>query len=288
MGGAALVTLFYTGGDVHTLIVMYSINVFVTFSLSNLGMCRHWWRQQNVEKALRIRRLVLFGIGLATCGSILGVTVWEKFSYGGWITIAATAVIFTLCLAIRAHYANVGHRLLDLYQSLEVPPPAVAKPDLGEPDPKQPVAVVLVAAYRGPGIHTTLNVFKMFPGHFKGLIFCSVAVLDSGDFKGEAAIAGLQARSEEQLKRYRVLANGLGMPSAYRLALGTDAVEESVKLCRKIREQYPKATFFAGKVLFERDTLIHMLLHNDTAFAIQRRLQWDGLTTVVVPARCRW
>jgi hypothetical protein len=31
-----------------------------------------------------------------------------------------------------------------------------------------------------------------------------------------------------------------------------------------------------------------MLLHNDTAFAIQRRLQWDGLTTVVVPARCRW
>lgn len=288
MGGAALIALLGTQGSVDTIVIMYSINVFLTFTLTMAGMCRHWWRQQNVKRALRTRRLVLFGIGLATCGSILGVTVWEKFGVGGWITIAATAVIFGFCLAIRTHYTNVGRRLLDLYQSLEVPPPAVAKPDLGEPDPKLPVAVVLVAAYRGPGIHTTLNVFKMFPGHFKGLIFCSVAVLDSGDFKGEDAIAALQARSEEQLRRYRVLANGLGVPSAYRLALGTDAVEESVKLCRKIREQYPKATFFAGKVLFERDTLLHMLLHNDTAFAIQRRLQWDGLTTVVVPARCRW
>src|SRR4029077_14333815 len=46
MGGASLVALWYTGGDVGALVVMYAINVFVTFSLSQLAMCRYWWRDR--------------------------------------------------------------------------------------------------------------------------------------------------------------------------------------------------------------------------------------------------
>ena len=44
MGGAALATLVLSGGSVHLLVVLYSINVFIDFSLSQLGMLRHWWR----------------------------------------------------------------------------------------------------------------------------------------------------------------------------------------------------------------------------------------------------
>ena len=43
MGVAALAMLFYTQGNIHILIVMYSINVFLTFTLSQLGMGRFWW-----------------------------------------------------------------------------------------------------------------------------------------------------------------------------------------------------------------------------------------------------
>ena len=44
MGAASLVLLWMTGGDVRLLVILYSINVFLTFTLSQLGMVRHWWQ----------------------------------------------------------------------------------------------------------------------------------------------------------------------------------------------------------------------------------------------------
>jgi amino acid transporter len=51
MGGAALAALFYTGGDVRHIVVMYSINVFLTFSMTEMGMCRFWFsgRRKNPD-----------------------------------------------------------------------------------------------------------------------------------------------------------------------------------------------------------------------------------------------
>jgi len=46
MGGMAFLMLFITGGSVRYLVIMYSINVFLTFSLSQFGMCRHWWQDR--------------------------------------------------------------------------------------------------------------------------------------------------------------------------------------------------------------------------------------------------
>ena len=47
----------------------------------------------------------------------------------------------------------------------------------------------------------------------------------------------------------------------------------------------PQTTFFAGKVLFEREHWYHRLLHNETAYTIQKRMQWAGKTMVILPAR---
>jgi hypothetical protein len=49
MGGAALVTMMLTSGSVKYLVVLYSINVFITFFLSQLGMVRHWWQVRGKE-----------------------------------------------------------------------------------------------------------------------------------------------------------------------------------------------------------------------------------------------
>jgi hypothetical protein len=62
-------------------------------------------------------------------------------------------------------------------------------------------------------------------------------------------------------------------------------VDEAEKLCRRLHREFPKATFFAGKIVFQRERWYQRLLHNETAFAIQRRLQWSGQTMVVIPAR---
>jgi len=52
-----------------------------------------------------------------------------------------------------------------------------------------------------------------------------------------------------------------------------------------IREKYPRSVFFAGKLLFEAEKWYYPLLHNETAFAISRRLQLQGIPTVVMPIR---
>jgi hypothetical protein len=62
-------------------------------------------------------------------------------------------------------------------------------------------------------------------------------------------------------------------------------VESATELCEKVTEEFPRSTFFTGQLIFQRVRFFQKLLHNETAFAIQRRLQWSGLTTVILPIR---
>ncbi len=286
MGAASLAALLYTRGDVHHLVVMYSINVFLTFSLSMLGMSRLSWQRIREGKSGK-RRLALFLIGLVLCLTILIITSIEKFGQGGWITLLVTGCVIVLAFYIRRHYRKSAAALAKLYASLiEVLP---SQPDVQAAplDPKKPTAAVLVASYGAVGIHTVLNIFKTFPGHFKNLVFLSVGVIDSGTFKGSEAVEDLQKETEATLQKYIDLAKKLGVPATYRLAIGTDVVEEADRLCLEAAKEFPQITYFATKVIFQREKWYHRFLHNETAYAIQRRLQWDGKTMVVIPARVR-
>ena len=197
-----------------------------------------------------------------------------------------TALVVALCFVIRRHYRAVEAALTKLYAELgDVPrDPGAAPPPL---EPQRATAAVLVASYGGLGIHTALNIFKAFPDHFHNLVFLSVGVIDSGGFKGEDAIESLRERTERDLARYVELARGLGVAATWRLALGTDAVEEAEKLCLAVAAEFPRTTFFAGKVIFQRERWYQKLLHNETAVSIQKRLQWAGRTMVILPARVR-
>jgi hypothetical protein len=152
-------------------------------------------------------------------------------------------------------------------------------------DRRAPTAAVLVPSFGGIGIHTVLNIFRSFPGHFKNLVFISVGVIDSGGFKGADAVGELEANTEAMLKRYRAVATELVVPSEYRFSVGTDAVAEAERLCLAVMRDFSVVTFFGGKVVFERERWYQRLLHNETALAIQKRLYWAGATMVVLPAR---
>jgi amino acid transporter len=287
MGGAALAALLYTRGDVRAIVVMYSINVFLTFSLSMLGMSISWLRSRH-ERPHRRRRAALFVVGFVLCAGILAVTISEKFSEGGWVTMAVTGSLVLLCFVVRRHYRDVGGALSKLYAELENLPPepeVAAGAALAEVDPNCPTAAVLVASYGGLGIHTAVNIFATFPGHFRNIVFLSVGVIDSGAFKGEDAVKSLASDTEATLQRYVDLASRLGVPSTYRFALGTDAVQEAEALCLAVKREFPRTTFFAGKVIFRQERWFQRVLHNETAFAIQKRLQFAGQTMVILPAR---
>jgi amino acid transporter len=285
MGAAALAALLYTRGDVGHLVVMYSINVFLTFSLSMFSMLRFWRRQRGSRPEWR-RRAALFGAGLGLCATILVVTTVEKFTHGGWVTLTVTSVVIAFAFLIRRHYRSVARELDRLYRALgDLPRAGAAAPAPGPLDPSAPTAAILVGSYGGVGIHTLLNIFRAFPGHFANVVFLSVGVIDSGEFKGEHGVEALQARTAEMLTRYVALAAELGVPATARLAIGTEAVAEAEKLCLETSRAFPRAVFFAGKLIFRRERWYHRLLHNETALAIETRLRWLGKTTVTLPIR---
>jgi amino acid transporter len=284
MGLAALAALWYTSGNVGHLVVMYSINVFLTFSLSMVSMMRFWRRHR--ERSQWKRRLLLFAMGAGLCLIILLTTLYEKFTQGGWITVTITAIVIGICFLIRGHYRRVAEQLERLYEELG---------DLGQGSGaagqrgsvKPPTAAVLVGAYNGVGIHTMLNIFRTFPGHFKSIVFLSVGVVDSGQFKGEHALDELRARTEEMLDQYLALADSLGVPATSRLAMGTEAVAVAEQLCLATAKEFPRIVFFAGKMIFQRERWYHRLLHNETALAVEKRLRWAGITMMTLPIRVR-
>ncbi len=81
------------------------------------------------------------------------------------------------------------------------------------------------------------------------------------------------------------LVEGLGFPARYSFSIGTDAVDELEKLCGTVAKSYRTTVFFSGKILFEREKWYHLLFHNQTAYTLQKRLQWAGVMMVILPVR---
>ena len=307
MAGAALGALLYTDGDVSKLVVMYSINVFLTFSLSNLAMARFWLRHRT-EHADWKRHLFAHLVALALCATILVITILEKFVEGGWLTLLVTAALVVACFAIKRHYGSVVRALRKLDSDLPSPPEVedaralASEPGdaivpfaihrglmehhgAGDPEPEKPVAILLVGGYSGLGRHSLLTLLRMFPNHFAGVVFLSVAVVDSESFKGADQLAALEARTRQNLLCYEHYARSLGLPAASMFSVGTEVAVEVEKSAQELSSRYPRALFVAGQLIFEEDTFWNRALHNETAFMVQKRLQRRGMPMIVVPVR---
>ncbi|HLY75017.1 MAG TPA: APC family permease, partial [Planctomycetota bacterium] len=280
IGAASMATLFMTRGDTGRLVTMYSINVFVTFSLSNLGMCR-FWIQDRAKHSNWGRRLLIHGIALALCASILVLQVTEKLMIGGWETVLITSALIGLCFVIRNYYQGVRRRLGLITPDKLAPAEMESASALSENpknlDPAARTAVLLVGGYNGLGVHSVLTIWRMFPKDYPQIVFMSVGVVDSANFKGSEEVDHLQEETLRSLAAYVALANRMGMAATTRVAIGTDAVDEAEKLCAQVSREFPRSTFFSGKVVFQKEKWYHWLLHNQTAYAIQRRLEWLGL-----------
>jgi hypothetical protein len=232
------------------------------------------------------RRITVFSVGFLLCATILVITVLEKFREGAWLTVAVTGLLVAVCFVIRAHYRSVAHQLSKFDSTLmELPLGAKPVKPVGEPDPVDRTAVVLVGGYSGLGIHTLFSLLRRFPGQFRNVVFISIGVVDSGEMKGAEQIQALRDRTQQSLDSYTDLARRLGHPAASRLAIGTDVVEEAYRLCQQVAKEFPSSVYFAGQLVFRQEAWYHSLLHNKTAFSIQRRLFLEGLTMVVLPMR---
>ena len=258
MGIAALLILIWSKGSVTLLVVLYSINVFLTFSLSLLG--------------------------LSVTGSILLVTLIEKFSEGGWVTVLITGFVVGFCLLIHNHYDETKTKLREVEklfaQSIKSGSSLPKKLD-----PELPTAVFMVDENRGVGIHTIMWVMRLFPGHFKNFIFLSVGEVDTQSFDSDATIRSMQYKTENTLCYYASFCEEQGLQATWRMAYGTDPVQALDKLSQEIHEEYPNSVCFAAKLIFANDNFMVRWLHNQTALSLQRLLHKRGQQLVILPMK---
>ena len=113
----AVLLIVSFNAEVTRLIQLYIVGVFVSFTLSQTGMVRHWTRLLRTERdpAARSRMQrsrVINGVGLSVTAVVLVVVLITKFLLGAWIAIAAMVVLFVIMKGIHRHYTSVAHELV--------------------------------------------------------------------------------------------------------------------------------------------------------------------------------
>jgi len=286
LGGAAFMLLFFTAAAVNLLVVLYSINVFITFSLSQLGMVRHWWMDRDKEPKWK-NKLLINGFGLLLTGGILVSLCVVKFFQGGWVTLLVTGLLISVAFWVKAHYRQTQKKLFRLNELVDAAladePVAAAEEPAVKCDPNARTAVFLVNGFNGLGLHTLLAVVRMFPKVYRNFIFVQVGVLDAGNFKGASEVENLREHSRIEVENYVNYMSKRGFHAEARVALGTDIVEEAAKMCDAIAGKFPQAQFFAGQLVFKDENLVTRWLHNHTVFELQRRLYQNGRPMLILP-----
>ncbi len=284
MGAAAVILLVITGGDVSTLVVLYSINVFLTFSLSLYGLCVHWWKNRSVAPRA-YQRLGMALLGFVVCAGILSTTIFEKFTHGAWLTVLITGLVIATGFAIRRHYRGVSGQLAKVDALFATAAPPIPPGAVQPLDPQAPTAVFLVGRSLGAGMHTLLSAQRLFPNQFKNFIFISIGEIDAESFHGEELLTELRAEVEDNLESYVNYCRRHGWAATSMHSFGTDVVDRLLTLADMIVRQYPNSMFFAAQLIFAEDNGLTRLLHNQTAYAIQRDLHLRGVPMVILPMK---
>jgi hypothetical protein len=283
MGISAAFVLLWSKGGVALLVVLYSINVFLTFSIALAGLCLYWWGRRPARNWRW--RLLLSGLGLLVTSGILLVLIIGKFYEGGWVTLIITGSVIALCLVIRRHYQETQVHLRRIDELFSSRGPLVEPAQIPQLDPQQPTAVFFVGKNRGVGMHALLWVQRLFPGHFRNFVFLSAGEVDAHSYGGPGALRTLQYEIENSLRYYINFCHIHGLAAKSYIAFGTDPVDELTQLVERVLKEFPNSVCFASKLIFLHDNYLTRSLHNQTALALQQRLHMQGIQMVVLPMK---
>jgi amino acid transporter len=108
LGAMAALLLVVFGGDTHALIPLYAVGVFISFTLSQSGMVRHWWKDRVPGWRHKIG---INGLGAVATGIVTVVIAVTKFTHGAWIVVLVIPTLVATFLAMRRHYDDVAEQL---------------------------------------------------------------------------------------------------------------------------------------------------------------------------------
>ncbi|OGT41155.1 MAG: amino acid transporter [Gammaproteobacteria bacterium RIFCSPHIGHO2_12_FULL_37_34] len=280
-GIAALIILIWTTGSVALLVVLYSINVFITFSLSLLGIFVYWIKHRASKAWLWYALFSGFACIITT--SILGITLFYKFRAGGWLTIVITSTLIVICLLIKMHYRFVAKKLEELDSLLQQP---LIERDISPVaiDPYLPTAIIFVNT-PSVAMHTFLSIQRLFPNQFKNYVFLCAGAIDVESFSGQAELEAMQTKANHLLDYLVKFCYQHELAAEGYVAFGTDTINELKKLADTVGDKYPNAIFFASQLIFSRENMITRILHNQAPLILQHHLHFQGKKLMIIPMR---
>ncbi|MDD7936847.1 APC family permease [Actinomycetospora lutea] len=253
----AVVLVVGFGAEVTALIPLYTVGVFVSFTLSQSGMVRHWTRLLGTERdageRARLRRSRwISGFGTAMTGTVLLVVLVTKFVVGAWIAIVAGVLAFLMMLSIRKHYDRVSE---------EIAAPAVMTSTL----PSRNHAIVLVSRLHMPTLRAVAYARATRPDVLEAL------TVNVDDADTRTLVAEWESRDIPVPLKV--------VESPYR-----EITKPILQYVKRIRTDNPRdvVTVFIPEYVLGR--WWEQLLHNQSALRLKGRLLFQpGVMVVSVP-----
>lgn len=281
-GLTALFILLATRGRVGYILVLYSVNVFIAFSVSLIGLSRHWWHQRR-RNFRNNRRLLLACIAAFICVFILIMLVLTRFFDGGLVALLIVSFVVVSCWVTRKHYEKVDLKFKQA-DKLLVHQIVTQEPEkIPAFEAQAPTAVLFIGKSEGVGMHSLLWIYRLFPQYFKNFIFVSVGLIDVQSYGAEQRFQVLQRRIQTSLNHFVAYTHSHGNAAYSIIDYGTDPVEKMTQIAEKLYQENPNCVFFASNLVFPNDNWLLRKLHNETAFAVQRKLHLQGIMMVILP-----
>ena len=256
----AFVLIWLFDAQTTRLIQLYIVGVFVSFTLSQLGMIRHWTRhlqaeQNPAERYRMMRSRVINTFGLGMTATVLVIVLITKFLAGAWITILAMAAFFTIMTRIRSHYDRVAREL-----------------EIAESDPFLPTrvhAIVLVSKLHKPTMRALAYAKATRPNLLEA-VYVAVDLREAD-------------RLVEEWDARRIDVPLKTLHSPYR-----EIIRPIVDYAKELRQANPRGVVAVYIPEYVVGHWWEQLLHNQTALRLKGRLLFTpGVMVTSVPYQLR-
>lgn len=250
---ASILLIVLLDANTHSIIPLYAIGVFIGFTLSQLGMVRHWRKQ--TQSLGNYARMFLNGLGGTATLVVLAVTLFSKFGHGGWISVLILALIMLCMRLVKHHYDTVARQL-----SLSNPWPKI---------PAQKTVIILVG-----GLHLgTIKAIK-FAKTLKASHLRAVHIADDLSVAEE-----LKEKWEENVPDVPLDI----IESPYR-----DVIGPAIEYIENQERRHAKDVVVVVMPVFIPKKLWHHFLHNHTAWMLHLALEnREDVEIVEVPYRLK-
>jgi hypothetical protein len=215
---------------------------------------------------------------------VLCLITINRFFAGGWFALVCLLLITMLCRMISKHYKRVNNMLKSV-DKLLIKPLTPKKSPIVEFNSDNPTAVIMIGKHAGVALHTLIWSLCTFPDYFKNVVFVSIGEIDVERFGVEEKLSELEKNINKNIDYFTEYAQQQGLAVKSVIEYSTNPVEKLEEIVENNLVDIHNPIFFASSFVWGKDTWYAQYLHNETAFAFQKRLHQNNLQMIIVPMK---